>query len=86
MWFSLIVAAGDAGLFTFGLWVAVLVLASLTIVWGLVSVAFALFNATSRPVETLTGPMGLYLWNAFASEYMCFREYVKQELMCEGWI
>lgn len=56
----------DYGLFSFPLWVSVIVALSLAIVMGLVTIGFSVFNVFGRPIETITGPMGLYLWNALA--------------------
>ena len=50
----------------FGLWVSTIVFAGFSLVWGLVTMAFAILNINTKPIETLTGPMGLYLWSAFA--------------------
>lgn len=58
--------AGETGLFDFGLWVSTVVFMALGIALGLVSFAFAALNAGTRPIETITGPMGLYLWNGLA--------------------
>ncbi|CAL1547533.1 unnamed protein product [Lymnaea stagnalis] len=54
------------GLFSFPLYVVVLVMLVLAIVWGLVAIGFAIFNVFGRPIETITGPTGLYLWNILA--------------------
>lgn len=54
------------GLFSFPLYVAVIVMLVLAIVWGLVAIGFAAFNVFGRPIETITGPTGLYLWNILA--------------------
>ena len=58
----------DFGLFSFGLWVATVVTLALGVVWGLVSILFAMFNIFGKPIETITGPAGLYLWNGLACE------------------
>ena len=57
------------GLFDFALWVTTIVMLSLSIVWGLVSIGFTAFNILGKPIETITGPMSLYLWNGLACEY-----------------
>lgn len=54
------------GLFRFGFWVGVIVLFSIAMVWGLVSIGFTVFNIFGKPIETITGPLGLYLWNLLA--------------------
>ncbi|XP_041368265.1 clarin-3-like isoform X2 [Gigantopelta aegis] len=56
----------DFGLFSFGLWVSTIVTLALGVVWGLVSIMFAIFNIFGKPIETITGPAGLYLWNGLA--------------------
>ena len=57
------------GLFSFPLWLCTIVFMGLSILLGLASIGFALFNVFGRPIETITGPMGLYLWNILACEY-----------------
>lgn len=54
------------GLFSFGLWLCTIMFLSLAIVMGLVTIGFGLFNIFGRPIETITGPMGLYLWNGLS--------------------
>ncbi|XP_076461170.1 clarin-3-like [Babylonia areolata] len=54
------------GLFSFPLWVCTIVFLSLSIVMGLVAIGFAIFNIAGRPIETITGPMGLYVWNGLS--------------------
>ncbi|XP_060078569.1 clarin-2-like [Ylistrum balloti] len=56
----------EFGLFPYGFWVATIVLSSLGMAWGLVSIGFSIFNIVGKPIETITGPMGLYLWNGLA--------------------
>ncbi|XP_013378707.1 clarin-3 isoform X3 [Lingula anatina] len=56
----------DGILMSFNLWISVLVFAGLGIVWGLITIIFSCINLATTPIETITGPMGLYLWNAFA--------------------
>ncbi|XP_021361201.1 clarin-2-like isoform X1 [Mizuhopecten yessoensis] len=56
----------EFGLFPYGLWVATIVLSALGMAWGLVSIGFSIFNIAGKPIETITGPMGLYLWNGLA--------------------
>ena len=56
------------GLFSFPLWVCTIVFLSLSIVMGLVTIGFSIFNIFGRPIETITGPMGLYLWNGLSCE------------------
>ncbi|KAJ8317530.1 hypothetical protein KUTeg_005434 [Tegillarca granosa] len=58
--------AYNFGLFSFGLWVATIICGALGIVWGLIHVAFAVFNVVAKPIETITGPFGLYVWNGLA--------------------
>lgn len=54
------------GLFSFQLWVSLIVFLSLSIVMGLVTIGFSVFNIFGRPIETITGPMGLYVWNGIS--------------------
>ncbi len=53
-------------MFSFSLWVSVVVFTCLGLAMGIVCLAFSLLNAGTRPIETITGPMGLYLWNSLA--------------------
>ena len=70
--FCLCVCSGfeqiNYGLFSFPLWVCTIVFLSLSIVMGLVTIGFSVFNVFGRPIETITGPMGLYLWNGLSCE------------------
>ncbi|XP_046335098.1 clarin-3-like isoform X2 [Haliotis rufescens] len=59
----------EYGLFNFGLWVSTIVMLALGIVWGLVSLGFTAFNVVGKPIETITGPAGLYLWNGLACTF-----------------
>lgn len=54
------------GLFPFSLWVLVILMSALGIIWGLVFIGFAIFNICGKPIETITGPLGLYLWKGLA--------------------
>ena len=58
--------------FNMGLWVSTILFAVLAICWGLVAVVFSAINASIRPIETITGPMGLYLWNGLAGKMNLF--------------
>lgn len=53
----------ELGLFSYGLWVSTIVSAAVSMVFGVVAVGFAVFNLFGKPIETITGPLGLYLWN-----------------------
>lgn len=53
----------EYGLFSFPIWLTTIVALSLSIVMGLVTIGFTIFNVFGRPIETITGPLGLYLWN-----------------------
>ncbi|XP_022342982.2 uncharacterized protein LOC111136429 isoform X1 [Crassostrea virginica] len=50
------------GLFPFSYWVLVILMSALGMIWGLVFIGFAIFNICGKPIETVTGPLGLYLW------------------------
>lgn len=54
------------GLFNYGFWVTSIISAALSIVFGFISMGFAIFNICGKPIETVTGPMGLYIWNGIA--------------------
>jgi len=49
-----------------GLWVTVILFAVLALLWGVVGIVFALINTVIVPYETITGPLGLYLWSSLA--------------------
>lgn len=57
------VSLHEYGLFSYGLWVSTIVSAAVSMVFGLVAIGFAVFNMFGKPIETITGPLGLYLWN-----------------------
>ncbi|XP_064465884.1 clarin-3-like [Ornithodoros turicata] len=50
-------------LMIFALWLVTVLGISLAIIFGLVSCIFAVINSVMTPVETVTGRVGLYLWN-----------------------
>lgn len=49
-----------------GLWVTVILFASLAMLWGVIGIVFSLINTVIVPYETLTGPIGLYLWSCLS--------------------
>ncbi|XP_037091940.1 clarin-3-like isoform X2 [Pollicipes pollicipes] len=50
----------------YGLWIATIVMMGAAIVFVLVAAMFAILNTATNPVETLTGVVGLYVWNGIA--------------------
>ena len=52
--------------FNHGLWGSTIGSMVVAMSWGIVAVSFAAFNAYTRPIEVITGPMGLYVWNSCA--------------------
>lgn len=54
------------GLFNYGYWVTCIISAAFSVVFGIISMGFAVFNVCGKPIETITGPMGLYIWNGIA--------------------
>lgn len=62
------------GMFDYGLWVGTIVMAALGIAWGLIAFGFGCFNVLSHPIETITGPVGLYVWNAIAGKYTLHKQ------------
>ncbi|KAH3708228.1 clarin-3-like isoform X1 [Dreissena polymorpha] len=56
----------QSGLFNFGYYVTIIICAALSMVFGIISIGFAVFNICGKPIETITGPCGLYVWNGFA--------------------
>ena len=70
MLFSDDVEPWQYGIFGIGYWVGVLVMFSFGIIWGLVSIGFTVFNIFGKPIETISGPLGLYVWNLLACKYL----------------
>ncbi|XP_052772540.1 clarin-3-like [Mya arenaria] len=56
----------ELGLFNFGYYLTIIICAALALVFGMISMGFAIFNICGKPIETITGPCGLYVWNGFA--------------------
>jgi len=50
----------------FGLWVATIAMMAAAILFVLVAAMFAILNTATNPVETITGVVGLYVWNGIA--------------------
>lgn len=51
-----------------GLWITIILFAVLALLWGVVGIVFALINTVIVPYETITGPLGLYLWSSLAGK------------------
>ncbi|XP_056006526.1 clarin-1-like isoform X2 [Ostrea edulis] len=78
------------GLFPFSLWVVVIIMSAVGMIWALVYIGFAIFNICGKPIETITGPLGLYLWKGLALLFsllgmvvylVLFFQYYKEGLM-----
>ena len=52
--------------FNHGLWGSTIAFMVVAMAWGIVAVSFAALNAYTRPIEVITGPAGLYVWNSVA--------------------
>ena len=63
----------DYGLFPFAHWITTIIAMALGTVFGLVYIGFAFFNVCGKPIETITGPLGLYIWNMLS----CKKLYIK---------
>lgn len=61
-------------LFNFGLWISTVVFLCIAIAWGMVSAGFALLNMNRKPVETISGSAGIYLWNLLGRKFCAWRE------------
>ncbi|XP_014786516.1 clarin-2 isoform X2 [Octopus bimaculoides] len=59
----------DMNLMDYGMWITVVILHLLAIVWAVVAAGFTLFNLFGKPIETITGPFGLYVWNGCAASF-----------------
>ncbi|GAB1600513.1 clarin-2-like isoform X1 [Argonauta hians] len=57
----------DLNLMDYGLWITVVVLHLMAIVWAVLAAGFTLYNLFGKPIETITGPFGLYVWNGCAA-------------------
>lgn len=53
-------------LMNYELWISDVVVLSMAIAWGLLTIGFTFYNLFGKPIETLTGPFGLYVWNICA--------------------
>ncbi|XP_014673540.1 PREDICTED: clarin-3-like isoform X2 [Priapulus caudatus] len=53
----------EVGLFSRGLFVSLMIFASLALILGMVSAIFGLINVVTKPIETINGPLGLFIWN-----------------------
>lgn len=60
----------EYGIFEMGYRISILVMLAMGIVWGLVSIGFTVYNIFGKPIETITGPLGLYMWNLCALVFM----------------
>jgi hypothetical protein len=54
------------GLFSFPIYVTTLVMLILAVISEFLAIGFGVFNVFGRPIETITGPSGLYVWNMLA--------------------
>ncbi|XP_005094092.2 uncharacterized protein LOC101854007 [Aplysia californica] len=81
------------GLFSFPLYVTSLVMLVLALVSGLVTIGFTVFNVFGRPIETITGPSGLFVWNTLSLLFVLvgigvylglFLSQLKKNVLTEG--
>ncbi|KAK3097817.1 hypothetical protein FSP39_013468 [Pinctada imbricata] len=47
-------------------WALTIAFMALGIAFSLVYIGFASFNVCAKPIETISGPLGLYMWNVIA--------------------
>ncbi|KAL4231692.1 equilibrioception [Mactra antiquata] len=73
------------GLVNYGLWVTPIICAAVSMVFGFISMGFAVFNICGKPIETITGPMGLYLWNGIAFIFALLDMIVYLALFLSTW-
>ncbi|XP_074597481.1 clarin-2 [Brevipalpus obovatus] len=57
----------NPSLMQFGLWLFTVLSIAIAILFGLVSLIFAIINTVITPIEVITGLRGLFLWNGFAA-------------------
>ncbi|KAK3096709.1 hypothetical protein FSP39_002596 [Pinctada imbricata] len=56
----------DFALFPTYFWALTIAFMALGIAFSLVYIGFASFNVCAKPIETISGPLGLYMWNVIA--------------------
>ncbi|XP_038064825.1 clarin-2-like [Patiria miniata] len=66
-WHCYKVFSEHANVYSVGYPIAVFVFLTIAIIFALVSTIFGLVNTLTVPIETIHGPMGLYLWNAIGA-------------------
>ena len=54
---------GDEQFMDYGLWVTTLIFLSIMLAFQIISTGLCFFNTATVPIETLVGPMGIYLSN-----------------------
>lgn len=57
----------NPNLMPFGLWLFTILCVAIAIIFGVVSIIFAIINTIITPIEIITGLQGLYLWNGMGS-------------------
>ncbi len=53
----------------YDLWITTLIFLSLTLATQIISAGLCIFNTATVPIETLVGPMGIYLTNTIGGKY-----------------
>ncbi len=61
-------AQNDPDILIYGLWLSTVAGLSLSLLFSVISVVFALINTATTPISTLSGIPGLYLWNTLAGK------------------
>ena len=54
-------------LMNFGLWLFTILCVAIAMIFGVVSIIFAIINTIMTPIEIISGPQGLYLWNGMGA-------------------
>uniref|UniRef100_A0A914WTS6 Uncharacterized protein n=1 Tax=Plectus sambesii TaxID=2011161 RepID=A0A914WTS6_9BILA len=60
---------------TKSIWVCIVVFAALSLLWTTVGIVFSLVNTVIKPIETIAGPIGIYLWSGLACTWLSFFEH-----------
>lgn len=58
----------NPSLMQFGLWLFTVLSVAIAILFGVVSLIFAIINTVIVPIEVITGLRGLFLWNGFGGK------------------
>jgi len=64
---------GNEQFMNYGLWVTTLIFLSVMLAFQIISAGLCFFNTVAVPIETLVGPMGIYLSNGVVGMQISLR-------------